>query len=165
MQFLRTKLSQVKDYSKNILGKHNKIANSPKDMLEHLLKQQSEKQEYQIYLELGKISRGLESNTEIADFIVVKLEKFKYEPGVIKQTIKLLTVAIYLLKNGGRGFEIDLKNNLDLLEKMERVDSSCFEGKFNKKCKQLNYQLETIKQKAKYIHLLLTEEETLLEER
>lgn len=39
MQFLRAKLSQLKDYSKNILGKHNKIANSPKDMLEHLLKQ------------------------------------------------------------------------------------------------------------------------------
>ena len=115
MQFLRVKFSQLKDYSKSVLGKHNKISNSPKDLLEHLLKVESEKDHKEIYQELAEVSRGLQNNTEIADFIVTRLDTFKYEAGSIKQTEKLLTAAIFLLKNGGSGFAIDLKNNIDLL--------------------------------------------------
>lgn len=36
MQFLRGKWSQLKDFT---LGKRNKISNSPKDFLEHLLQE------------------------------------------------------------------------------------------------------------------------------
>ena len=79
------------------------------------------------------------------------MENFKYEVSVIRRTEKLLSVTVYLLKNGGYTFSLDLKNNLAVFKELQNIDSKHFEGKFNKKAKQLDYRLEVIKHRAKYI--------------
>lgn len=70
-----------------------------------------------------------------------------------------------MLKNGGYTFALDLKNNLSVLKELQGIDSKHFEGKFNKKAKQLDYRLEVIKHRARYIEKLVNDEKVLEEER
>lgn len=93
----------------------------------------------------------MQSNTEIANFIVLRLERFKYESGVMRQTQRLLSVTIYLLKNGSKGLALDIANNLSLLQELQKLDSKHFEAQFHKKAKLLDYQIEVIKHRAKFI--------------
>lgn len=69
----------------------------------------------------------------------------------MRTTDHLLSVVLYLLKNGGISFAFDMRNNLAALKELENIDSKHFEGKFNKKAKELDYQLSVIKHRAQYI--------------
>ena len=83
----------------------------------------------------------------------------------MRTTEHLLSVALYLLKNGGVSFIFDMKNNLPALKELQSIDSKHFEGKFNKRAKELDYQLSVIKHRSQYIQHLLTNEQELREER
>lgn len=48
MQFLKSKFGQLRNYSKSIFGK-NKIVNSPKELLEHLMRDRSEDDYIEVY--------------------------------------------------------------------------------------------------------------------
>ena len=74
----------------------------------------------------------------------------------MKTTSHLLSVVLYLLKNGGVSFIFDMKNNLAVLKGLQNIDSKHFEGHFNKKAKEFDYQLSVIKHRAQYIQVLLT---------
>jgi hypothetical protein len=154
MQFLRTKIGQLRDYSKTVLGR-NRIANSPGDLLEHLLSQPGDSLDAQIHRELGELSRTSERNADISNFIVIKLDDFKYEAASIRKSQKLLRAAIYLLKNGSPSFALDLTNNLETFRNLQALNSKHFDARFTKKAKELDYEIEVIKHRANYIELLL----------
>ena len=74
-------------------------------------------------------------------------------------------MTVHLLKHGGLSFAFDMKNNMRLLKELQNIDVKHFEGKFNKKAKQLDYKLVVIKHRAQYIEKLVTDERMLEEER
>lgn len=53
----------------------------------------------------------------------------------MKTTEHLLSVVLYLIKNGGISFIFDMRNNLPVLKELQDIDSKYFEGKLNKKGK------------------------------
>lgn len=161
MQTIKTRFGRLREFSKSLFAGRNKIVDSSKELLHHLVNQSGDQSDLEIYRELAEISRTSESNSEIADFIVVQLEDFKYETGVIKKTERLLSVAIYLLKNGSVGFSMDMKNNVEMIKGLQVLDSKHFEGSLKKKAKQLDYQIEVIKHRAKYIEKLVKDERML----
>lgn len=62
-----------------------------------------------------------------------------------------MAVTIYLLKNGNSQLVIDLKNNIDLIHNMQNLDSKHFQSITHKNAKLLDYQIESIKQRAKFV--------------
>ena len=63
----------------------------------------------------------------------------------------MLSICIHLIKNGGYGFSFDLKNNLNIIKELQNINSKYFAAGIDKKAKVLDYQLEVIKHRAKYI--------------
>jgi len=71
-------MGKVKNYTKTLFTRDNKVYNSPKELLEHITSHPSEDLTPDLLNELADLSRSTERNSELADFIVIKLEKFSY---------------------------------------------------------------------------------------
>jgi hypothetical protein len=163
MQFLKKKIGKIYDYSRSVLASGQGTAG--RRLLHGILSNSEEGVSADQLAELTYISLDAQEYTELFNYLVAKLGEFDYERRAMRRTLKLLTVASHLLKTGRDDFQTDLLQNLDLLKRLQKVDGHYFEAAHPSNTKQLEYQLELIKHRAKYIHLLVTDNELLAKER
>lgn len=163
MQFLKKKIGKIYDYSRSVLASGQGTAG--RRLLHDMLTSSEEGVTADQLTELAYISLDAQEYTELFNYLVAKLGEFAYERRAIRRTLKLLTAATHLLKAGRDDFQNDLLQNLDLLKRLQKVDGHYFEAAHPANTKQLEYQLELIKHRAKYIHLLLTDNQLLAKER
>jgi hypothetical protein len=73
---LLKKVQQLKDYSKTLFSKSNKISDTPKGMIDYILSHSDLLSNDRLLAELAEATHSSSHTTEIANILTSKLEKF-----------------------------------------------------------------------------------------
>jgi len=101
---------------------------------------------------------------ETLELILKRLKTFQYDIDEAKRNLNVLIATNYLIKHGASGFVDELRGVVGVFKKYQQLkDLKTYEDEVLQK--ELSYELEKIKSRARHIEVLLSDKEKLFKEK